>query len=232
MRNELRGFPQIEVRSAGPLGRGVFATRTIKTGEILLQERPLLFTLEPSQRDQMCHTCLDELPDDGAEECSCHFEQYCSAACRKLAWGSWHGPMCGALLDPNCNRDVMVIARWAGLRIQHPDRAAVLETLDGGSRRQVDAPSKPIQVLAAALTHESVASLMASARAVVAGFDNNCFRLPQQQGAKVGNAVFAIGSNLNHSCEENADWSITTRSPGGTLHVTASRDIVKDEQVG
>jgi hypothetical protein len=64
-----------EIKDAGVKGRGVFATRNISPGEVILSESPIAFY--SNERCQACH-----LP--ATTRCSvCQDVFYCSRACQK-----------------------------------------------------------------------------------------------------------------------------------------------------
>ena len=82
----------VEVRY-GAKGFGVFATRAIKTGEVLLREIPVVNA--PVKPDAQCEFCLRALrakPVTCAPGCTALF---CSAKCRDRATEEYHGPLCG-----------------------------------------------------------------------------------------------------------------------------------------
>lgn len=84
-------------------GRHFIANDSILPGEILLKERPILFTFYEDHRKTYCHYChcsLNVNHNNNSEQqqwpCEkCDEIYYCSSNCRQLGWRQYHSFECG-----------------------------------------------------------------------------------------------------------------------------------------
>ncbi len=120
----LAGFP-VELRKDKASGYGLYASRQIAAGEVVIQERPYVMVVCESTKMRTCSHCFFQMKDDEEEvgsggggsgggsgsgsgsgggsaiELSVHCEQcqqqwYCSTTCKELS-AKRHQQECGAL---------------------------------------------------------------------------------------------------------------------------------------
>ncbi|KAL6760832.1 hypothetical protein V8C86DRAFT_2546141 [Haematococcus lacustris] len=74
----------LEVLSSSKRGRGLYTTRVVKGGEIVLAEPPLFVSASAAQWASVCATCLREVA--GGSACGqCSFACFCSSECSQAA---------------------------------------------------------------------------------------------------------------------------------------------------
>ena len=81
------------------MGRGIFATHTIKRGEVILVEEPFVAAFIDGDRCQQCFRELEPTPEfpqpPPAITCaSCGIERYCSEEYCQKAWQLYHRVQC------------------------------------------------------------------------------------------------------------------------------------------
>nr|XP_045614816.1 histone-lysine N-trimethyltransferase SMYD5-like isoform X1 [Procambarus clarkii] len=141
----------VEVRVIGdPVGKGLFATRNFKSGEVIFEERPLVscqFLWNAAYGYLACDYCMRPL--ETAEENACRLAQnsqltlpypeccdtkkdalvecpycdasYCSRECRDSAWNQYHDTLCLRSFMPDRSHPlVMLQEAWKWWGLQ-PD---------------------------------------------------------------------------------------------------------------
>ena len=159
----------VELRYAAESGRGLYALRAFDKGDIIVNERPLLYG---TVRDDCCAVCFASfIMSDGVRtnailcEGACGYEHYCSTQCRDAAWTHHHQWMCGHSLDElrqRCREAVtasgkvpLLIAQAFGIAIGQIDNqrrnmiaAARRDLEQAATERNVTSPlTSPVDLL-------------------------------------------------------------------------------------
>lgn len=86
----------LEICSSAERGRGIYATRDIEVGEVLIVEKPYSSVLLQQYNLSHCNHCCERvfIPFPC---CLCSAVVYCSRDCQQLAWESYHQAECSYL---------------------------------------------------------------------------------------------------------------------------------------
>ena len=63
------------------VGRGVYATKNIKKGELVLSNTPILAIVRDQMIENVCHFCLKYCPTQIYQCSDCEFYRFCSNTC-------------------------------------------------------------------------------------------------------------------------------------------------------
>ncbi|XP_045614819.2 histone-lysine N-trimethyltransferase SMYD5 isoform X2 [Procambarus clarkii] len=148
----------VEVRVIGdPVGKGLFATRNFKSGEVIFEERPLVscqFLWNAAYGYLACDYCMRPL--ETAEENACRLAQnsqltlpypeccdtkkdalvecpycdasYCSRECRDSAWNQYHDTLCLRSFMPDRSHP-LVMLQEAWKQMHYPPETACIMLL-------------------------------------------------------------------------------------------------------
>ncbi|KAK8753657.1 hypothetical protein OTU49_000996 [Cherax quadricarinatus] len=148
----------VEVRIIGdPVGKGLFATRDFKSGEVIFEERPLVscqFLWNAAYGYLACDFCMRPL--ETAEENACRLTQnpqltlpypeccdtkkdavvecpycdasYCSRDCRESAWNQYHETLCLRSFMPDPSHP-LVMLQEAWKQMHYPPETACIMLL-------------------------------------------------------------------------------------------------------
>lgn len=89
----------VQVRAAGDAGQGLFASKAIEAGSLILSlDRPLLTALDNKHLADMCSNCLltVEETNSAVQACQgCHNHRYCSKVrTYEKCVAAFHSPLC------------------------------------------------------------------------------------------------------------------------------------------
>jgi hypothetical protein len=195
-----------EVKPAGESGLGVFATRRLIAGHVLLMERPLVFGMLPKFSNYCCRWCLNvdlSRADPLEEKCAMCSLRWCSKACRSE--DARHDDRCAVEARLVALRPRLAAAKTPQEEVAFLEAVSLLACLDeefefacGKEKTAVDA-SLVRELSGRNLSDERVEKL--------AGMEScNSMSITNQtpMGAlSVGRAIFRLGSRFNHSCWPN-----------------------------
>ena len=222
--------------SLGTAGRGLFAARDAAEGDTVVSEHAFIVCLGPfGCWECVCHTCRAREDDDGPEllTCSkCRWAHWCSDACRVA--DVWHDSVECAAMEALRFRELETPARVnlaARLlrQLQHnhhtsiPAAQARLAATLVGSSSDFDVRDEEARLVL------SLAGLQPGqedqALQALAQVQRNEFRIFDERGVVIGNAVFPACARMNHSCSPNVAVSSSEDGAGWLLRVEALRDI-------
>ncbi|XP_063614347.1 histone-lysine N-trimethyltransferase SMYD5-like isoform X4 [Penaeus indicus] len=150
--------PSVEVRVIGePIGKGLFALKNFKAGEVIFEERPLVscqFLWNAAYGYLACDYCMRPL--ETAEENACRLAQnphlslpypeccdtkkdsliecpqcdasYCSRECRASAWNQYHETLCLQSFTPDPSHP-LVMLQEAWKQMHYPPETACIMLL-------------------------------------------------------------------------------------------------------
>jgi hypothetical protein len=238
--------PAVRVGDAGPAGRGLFASRDVPAGAVLVCEPPFAAVVHKAARTSRCHACFQLLPLNQVPCKGCSFARYCSSSCMEAACAGVHKHECGSAWAAALPADAVLAVRVAcGIQDARPNsRALDVAQLQAHWPTGPDRAQEKVEqcVLAAVLaqclatratsgTEASTASQLLRALRLVR---TNCFAVtddwaPQvYSGATrgeftVATAVYATASLFNHSCCPQAHASFGV---GGAIIVRATAPLL------
>ena len=186
---QTHGFPCRVAASDG--GVGVFASRRIRPGEVVLVERPLALTVAATSRPHICAVCLADsraaasggLPSWQRSCAGCRCLHYCSAVCEASSSSKRHAAAeCAALAaaaaDPEVDEEIDDQVCQA-IRIL-TDRAAS-HRVDVGPAGSLDYSAYNDRLVGVMpSTDEGRASLRSAVRATLRALPDDC-RLPSAE---------------------------------------------------
>lgn len=95
-------------------GRALFAQRTLKPGDVVLDADPLVACADAASAETTCQACFRALPAQPVVCLDCG-ERYCSEACRQHATAFGHALLCGGMreMDAYCSEQQLNTPRVA-----------------------------------------------------------------------------------------------------------------------
>lgn len=86
-------------------GRGMFTTRHISRGELIITEKPYVSVLHPNRYKTHCYHCFKTLDQRPVPCHSCRQVRFCSSDCLSRSWTSYHEMECCYLDILNVTND-------------------------------------------------------------------------------------------------------------------------------
>ncbi|XP_001355633.1 SET domain-containing protein SmydA-8 [Drosophila pseudoobscura] len=221
--------PAWEVGVSKIAGRGLMATRSIKRGEIIFKDMPLLISLSAHEEDSLnaCSVCLRELPDTrfmcrigcGLPVCSlCSKKKQHKTDCDLLK--SW-GPN-----EPEVANSVIIrllcVARALNLNKDQRDLIYCLQAnLDNNHRVEVRNAAKCFKNFP---TDKKIFEIMNRTVAVLRtnGFDKTTDRTNDNQEFNY-RALYPLFAVMNHDCIPNSYYTFEEKT--NIMIVRAAVDI-------
>ncbi|KAE8148046.1 SET and MYND domain protein [Aspergillus avenaceus] len=226
----------------GGLGRGLFATSTIQSGEdILTVSTPFVAVLDTQRLGDTCSGCLGRSslePQDNLRACTaCQVVKYCDKTCQAKDWKFAHQLECRIFqkLKPNIlpnNARAMLRMVLRSKRGKYDgEELELFSQLDTHIKEireenpdqweRISLSSKAVKAYSATpMSEEAIA-------AYGARLDMNAFNLVDAFYDRIGLYVHPYAAIINHDCNPNA----VTGFDGDTLYIKALRAIQKDEQI-
>lgn len=198
--------PDVVIKTvSAEIGRGVFAGKSFKHGELIFQEAPVITAThdtfhEASTRD--APAAYDSLPERDRLLMQAAFTTLARPPADGAASSS--APKGPALSD-------------IASKLSRPATARV----ELGLSEQRLAGQQP------AATAPAGRRATAESQAMLDWFRAYAFRLPESQGRRRG-AVYLVGSLINHACD---NWNANFSFSGDDLRVLARRDIREGEEI-
>ncbi|KAF9620462.1 hypothetical protein IFM89_012639 [Coptis chinensis] len=212
----------LEIREIEGRGRGVVANRSIKAGEVLLKESPILVYSAKPLKSDLCSNCFRKLNlSSSVLSCaSCSSQTFfCSPSCQSTAMTSSHTPWaCQALkaigslaLDDSSDAHFLIAAY--NMSLVSPSHFQILLSLEGSMPTDTLPDQRTISLHSLILSlspPQSFAGFSFDLTAALLAKDKrNAFALmePFQEDGERNVRAYAIYPNasfFNHDCLPNA----------------------------
>ncbi|KAH8432153.1 S-adenosylmethionine-dependent methyltransferase [Aspergillus melleus] len=241
-------FPSISTKAnpgqaPGGLGKGLFASTNLKTGEDVLSiQNPFVAVLETPRLDDTCSGCFGkrqlENADATLKACTgCQVVEYCDRTCQSKDWKAAHSLECSIyqklkprVLPINARAILRIVLRSQRRKCtpQEMDLFLQLETHVQDIQRENPAQLERIGLSAKAVKVYSGTDVKEETiSAFGAKLDLNSFNMTSPLYDRIGLYLHPFAALINHSC----DYNSVVGFDGHQLFVKAIRPIQKDEQI-
>eukprot|EP01135_Chromosphaera_perkinsii_P000934 Nk52_evm32s153 gene=Nk52_evmTU32s153 len=242
-----------EVRDSPVHGKGLFASKNLPAGSVVLEELPLVSDLAavPSE-EKVCHKCFKPSVEcDTIKACSmCKHVQYCSRGCQRADW-KLHKPICKKfaklILYPGGSETVLTILAGhcflARLLVDYDTYFDMLDSVvhKGDELFKYTRPDlylKAEQSIAMIVNAFQIPSPTAKRVdeiiSLFSRFRVNAFRIPirgkggmLQSESFEASGLYPMTTRANHSCMPTATYIISNN----VLRMRLARGVRKDEEV-
>ncbi|KAI0042812.1 SET domain-containing protein, partial [Auriscalpium vulgare] len=252
--------PSIHIRTSPERGRGIWATRTLKRGEIIFRAKPHTHVLATKNLEHYCSSCVAPAPEIGLKRCTrCRVLWYCNPTCQNNDWAA-HKQECTAMQRwaagaPSSDvaipaEPIRCIGRLLWRKQKKGPNSVWAREVDAMLSHRTNLPPSAteshthlahavIRYLGLTAPSELGAFGMHSAADIVdviSRFATNSITLTSPSLTPLGVSVSPSVALINHSCEPNAVvvFPRASSAPANdepAMHVVALRDIAADEEV-
>ncbi|XP_043704572.1 histone-lysine N-methyltransferase ASHR2 [Telopea speciosissima] len=258
--SETTSNPLIKVKEIEGRGRAVIASQSVKAGQILLRDSPILIyssvPLQSGIPSNFCSNCFRRLealvPSSSSITChSCSINTlFCSPNCRSIALASSHSPwVCQALtsirnshsLSPDLQIQAQFLVSAYNLASFSPSNFQLLLSLQGESPTTQTAETLFLHSFIASLVPpQSFAGVSPELTAALLSKDKqNAFGLMQpfdkdKERAVRAYAIYPKASFFNHDCLPNAcrfDYVDNIGDRNTDMIVRAIHDIPEGQEI-
>ncbi|KAI9036710.1 S-adenosylmethionine-dependent methyltransferase [Aspergillus affinis] len=241
-------FPSVSTKAnpgqaPGGLGKGLFASTSLKTGEDVLSiQNPFVAVLETPRLDDTCSGCFGkrqlENVDAALKACTgCQVVKYCDRTCQSKDWKAAHSLECSIyqklkprVLPINARAVLRIVLRSQRQKCtpQEMELFLQLETHVQEIQRDNPAQLERIGISAKAVKVYSGTDMKEETiSAFGAKLDLNSFNMTNPLYDQIGLYLHPFAALINHSC----DYNSVVGFDGHQLFVKAIRPIQKDEQI-
>ena len=243
---ELSLHTRVRVDVSPGKGRGLFAARDFKKGELILMEKPLLAA---SVDNRACHHCL-KISNQLSHACSCKVA-CCSADCLELmkkyhiCSETWNVAIKSIQVDANSSSPIclLILAKFYGY-LQNSDanrdqinkiKSLTLPSVKTGVEAFLFSDNSRWQIFRNAIGNQQFTDFRwykeAERRILANGFSISCQKDKWKKLQGNGVALFLVSSMPNHSCRPNAGANYDQERLGAVMKMNAVRDIKKGEEI-
>ncbi|PLB48078.1 SET domain-containing protein [Aspergillus steynii IBT 23096] len=241
-------FPSISTKAnpgqaPGGLGKGLFASASLKTGDdVLTIQTPFVAVLEKPRLDDTCSGCFGKRQlgnvDAALKACTkCQVVKYCDRICQSKDWKAGHSLECPVyqklrprVLPINARAVLRIVLRSQrqkctpqelDLFLQLETHVQDIERENPAQLERIGLSSKAVKVYSETDVKEETIS------AFGARLDLNSFNMTNPSYDRIGLYLHPFAALINHSC----DYNSVVGFDGDQLFVKAIRPIQKDEQI-
>ncbi|KKK12381.1 hypothetical protein P175DRAFT_0467687 [Aspergillus ochraceoroseus IBT 24754] len=241
-------LPSIQTKTTpgpapGGLGRGLFASADVNSGDDILHiQSPFVAVLDTQRLEDTCSGCFGrkQLEDEAISlrGCTgCQVVKYCDRTCQAKDWKSGHSLECSIFQKltprvlPNNARAVLRMVLRSGRKKYTSQESDLFVQLETHIREIRD--ENPAQWERIALSSKAVKAYSGTdmeeetISAFGAKLDLNSFNLTNVLYDRVGLYLHPYASLINHSC----DYNSVVGFDGDELFIKAVRPIKKDQQI-